>query len=278
MKGLVYTKDLFGGAVTIWVFGAHRHWGYKGGSSEEIEANNPGITWDLMNLFASLGINHVVSPIPAFNAEVVAEDDLQENLIPGMFRGLRADGVLIHRPGTTFAIASADCPTTVLYDPVKKVLAALHCGRDALLDRTLINTGIKGRNFGSVITAVTHKMMIDHQTFPPSLQAFVAAGIGADSFEHPTVDHPYAEQNAMLIDHLENRYRSFEPIVTDRVNGRISLNRLIERQLCGRFISPSKIEFDGVDTATDVDKDGVHLFHSNRRDKTKRNLVLVRLN
>ncbi len=279
MKGLVYTKDLFDGAVTIWVFGAERHWGYKGKSAAEIDANNPGIVFDLQNIFAELGVSRVVSPVPAFNAEVVGEDDLTDEVMTGMFRGLRADGVLIHRPGTMFAIASADCPTTVLYDPHKKVLAALHCGRDALVDRVLINTGKTNRNFRSVITAATHHMMMRYQTFPPSLLAFVAVGIGPDSFEHPTVDHPYAEQNRKLIAYLNFQHQSFgSRVVPDPVAGKINMNMLIERQLSGRFVNLGNIEFDGVDTATDVDEEGVHLFHSNRRDKTKRNLVLVRLN
>ncbi len=279
MSGLVYTKDLFDGAVTVWVFGAYRHWGYKGSSSVEIDQNNPGIVLDLQSIFSKLRMDRVVSPVPAFNARVVGEGDLKDEVMVGLWRGERADGTVIHTPGTTFAIASADCPTTVLYDPNRKILAALHCGREALIDKNLVQTGEKGREFPSVINAATDIMMRVHQTIPMNLLGFVLAGIGPDNFEHPTVDHPYAVQNARLITHLQNEHMSFKnKVVPDPVLGKIDLFKLIKRQLAGRWVYSRNIETDGVDTATDVDTDGNYLFHSNRRDKTMRNLVLVRLN
>lgn len=315
----VYVRKLFDGKVTLIVFGAPFNWNYAGTSREDMEAKNPGITAALEEVMREYGIKCALVPKPAFNAKVVTDADLPNELLPNFFRGADADGVILEKPGDAYLLASADCLATAIWDPRMGILAALHCGRDALVDRNRLNKseGAK-RTDESVIgtamkmldSAMRAKLQGDGSEAPNEmgwltgsdeqnesqindhnlLRAFLAAGIRPEEFDHPTVDHAYAVPNKAMIDYLElyearsdirrmNRLQSnalLPKIVTDLKEGKIDLFALVCRQFDEHNVE--QIEEDEFDTATSKDAAGNFLFHSNRRDKNLRNLVIVKLN
>lgn len=321
----VYKVDLFDGKVTVIVFGASRNWNYAGSSKEEMEAKNPGITDAIMAAMQEYGIERAFVPKPAFNAQVATEKDLKIELIPNFFRGADADGVIMTKPGDAYFLASADCLTTALFDGRTGAVAALHCGRDALIDRKWINEdkGELKREFSSVVDAgvrlLDHHFQYTHLSSPDmyrnnemgwlrggdeenlfkltdhaQMAAYLAAGIRPDTFTHPPVGK-YMIPNGLMIDHLLNfetktnsawkrkpfcddlvpRHRH-PPVVTDPKEGKIDLFALVRRQLDEHNVE--RVEEDEFDTATSKGPDNEFLFHSNRRDPTLRNLVIVKLN
>jgi len=291
----VYVRDLFGGKATVIVFGAPFNWNYAGSSREEMEAKNPGISGVIEDVMREFEIKRAFVPKPAFNAKVVTESDLTVELLPGFFRGADADGVILTKPGDAYFLASADCLAATVYDDRTGFIAALHCGRDALIDRAKINGDTaRVREHESVIYAACkyfEDAIINHQVhdlhgwhdetgWDPELaprerfEVFLAAGIRAETFDHPTVNHPYADVNTRMIAYLQ---KACPTAVVDAIQGKIDLFELVRHQLTWPNSHPV-IEDDGLDTATSVNDRGEFLFHSNRRDKLKRNLVVVRLN
>jgi len=314
----VYEQKLFCGKATMIVFGAPFDWNYAGANREEMEAKNPGISLALEEVMHTYDIRRALVPKPAFNAKVATANDLKIELLPGFFRGMDADGVLLTEPGDAYFLASADCLTTALFDVRMNAVAALHCGRDALIDRKFIDHMPK-RDHTSVIDAgvrhldelfqfahLSSRDVCENNEFGwlqggdeenmerlynhTGMVAYLAAGIRPDTFEHPTVNHPYAEANARMVKWLElfearsnilhtyhGRSTNSHPrVVTDSASGKIDLFALVRRQLWACRVD--RLEEDAFDTATSTGPDGEFLFHSNRRDKLKRNLVVVRLN
>lgn len=277
--------SLFNLHALATVFGASRNWNYAGASAAEMEVKNPGIVEAFTEARRVAGAKLVYAPKPAFNARVVHPEDLPLELLPGFFRGADADGVIL-RPGQSYALASADCPTVIIFDPVSQQLAALHLGRDAAIDRGRIE-GKEPREFESVIDAAIAEMELGGMTDRSDLRGFVVAGIGYEYFTHPITDlvdgeiNPYAERNRALIADLQERYDHagdgpFPTVVRDVALGQIDLTALIARQLAAHgIIVDLGRDSDGVDTHTDTYPDGRHVYHSNRRDKVARNLVLV---
>ncbi len=287
IPGPVYIRDLFGGKATIIAFGAPFNWNYAGASREEMEAKNPGITAVLEEVMRKYDIKRALVPKPAFNAKVVIDADLPNELLPNFFRGADADGVILERPDDAYFLASADCLAAAIFDPETGFLAALHCGRDALVDRVRLDTnGLKYRDQESVIDAGIY--LLDEEFFVRTgsnedssrMSVFLAAGIRPSSFHHPIQDVTYGETNERLILHLiEEQTKKgfyFSSIVKDVPNGSIDLFALARHQLHQHGIDV--VCEDEFDTATSKNEQGNFLFHSNRRDKVKRNLVIIKLN
>ena len=298
----IYVRTFANGKVTVAAYGGPFNWNFAGASREEMEAKNPGISQALLGVMEAAGIKRALVPKPAFNAQVVTKDDLGFEIIPNFYRGADADGVIITEPGDAYFLASADCLATALFDHRSGTLAALHCGRDALIDRKLINEGYKAaREQASVIDTAVQRLqkclpqMVGNieevltAAFDMSkLTAYLMAGIRPKTFDHPTIDNPYAEANNRMIDHLikfetmsdtpRRGYptRRFPPVVTDSVLGKIDLFSLVRRQLAEQRVT--NVHEDEFDTATSKAPNGDFLFHSNRRDKVKRNLVIIKLN
>ena len=284
----VYVRDLFGGKVTIIVFGAPFNWNYAGASREEMEAKNPGITAALEEVMRKYNIRRALVPKPAFNAKVVTDVDLPNELLPTFFRGADADGVILERSGDAYFLASADCVAVALFDPQTGIAAGLHCGRNAVIDRACLDSdGETRREHESVIHAAVQALdriafdlpeeSLLTETF--DIQAFLAAGIRPETFDHPTKDPKYGTANQRMVDHLlylQLKRGHLPSIVTDEVAGKIDLFALVRHQLDSEDVT--MIEEDEFDTATSKDADGKLIFHSNRRDPTERNLVVIMRN
>jgi len=151
-----------------------------------------------------------------------------------------------------------------------------------------------------IITPRPHSSVLDAGlkqvagTRADTLSVFIAAGIGPKTFDHPTTAlvqghdgamkaNPFVDTNLRLIRHLREVYDfngcffGQAPVVLDIDAGHINLDALIRVQLQNAGVLANSIESDEHDTATDKYHDGKFMFHSNRRDKTKRNLVVVKL-
>ncbi len=295
MRKPVYKRSLWRG-VEVVVFGADRNWSIAGGSREEIDANNPGVVDDILEVMRDLKIKRVFAPKPAFNAKVALTWDLSIEVFPGFFRGEDADGVIIVRPGDAYMLSSADCLTGILYNAWTLQLAPLHCGRDALVDKEAL-LGNKPRLHPSVIDHACERLKLERWGYSgySHLFAFLAAGIGPQSFTHPTTAtmqgpdgllmlNVRREENLRLIAHLQALQQRVgcragqHPIVANADQGAIDLVGLVQAQLMEKGILIENIQWDGRDTATDLDSDGNFLFHSHRRHDAKRNLVVVLLN
>lgn len=279
----VYVKDLFDGKVTIIVFGAPFNWNYAGASRAEMEAKNPGITTALEEVMRKYNIHCALVPKPAFNAKVVTDEDLPNELLPNFFRGADADGVILKESGDAYFLASADCLAAVIFDPQTGVVAALHCGRNALVDRMHLNAGDR-RKHETVIDAACDaldEIAYDEESLDEykKLQVFLAAGIRPETFNHPIHDEKYGAANKRMIDHLvllQSKRGQLPPIVTDVEAGKIDLFALARHQLAAQDIT--EIAEDEFDTATTMNINGGFVFHSNRRDESLRNLVVIRRN
>ncbi|MBI5370278.1 laccase domain-containing protein [Candidatus Uhrbacteria bacterium] len=294
MKSPAYVKGLWHGDVLVAVFGTVRNWNFAGETPEAIEANNPGVSADIAEVMDQLEIHRALVPRPAFHAMVCEPSQLTVERLPRFFRGVDADGVLLTESGDAYILASADCLTTVVYDCYQHTLVALHCGRNALIDRERL-AGKPPRQYASVIEAGLDALNRYARVDPSKLLVFLAAGIGPETFVHPTtemvpgpdgnpVPNKYAAANAQLIRHLTQKYamhagqlRDQPPIVTDSVQGKIDLVALAKVQLWKLGIPFDNMVWDGFDTATSSDG-SEPLFHSNRRNALMRNLVVVKLN
>lgn len=302
----VYQRPLFNGRASLIVYGAPTNWRFAGKTSAEMDVNNPGVTALINGLMERHAVKRAFAPAPAFNAEVVTDKDLHEEILPGFFRGANADGVILTKPGDAYFLASADCLTTAVYDRFSGFVAGLHCGRDALIDRKRLRDGENARKcvqrkYSTVIDAGVFLLMMMHLysssgkprydslllpkkegTNLDRFDAFLAAGIRPDSFAHPLSDEFRGRDNRHMIEWLEEYQRkdlSLPKIVTDHDQGKIDLFALVRHDLTYfQGCRPGNILEDTFDTATSKDADGEFLFHSNRRDRTKRNLVILRLN
>lgn len=79
------------------------------------------------------------------------------------------DAMVTDVPGVAIGVRTADCIPVLLYDPVHRVVAAVHAGwRGTVSD---------------IVATAIHVMMQRYDTFPFDLVAQIGPGIGPDSFQ-----------------------------------------------------------------------------------------------
>ena len=111
----------------------------------------------------------------------------------GRMRGpVEADGLITDVPGLGLVIKQADCQAVILFDPVRRVVANVHCGWRGNVKNILGNAVDRmGREFGcrpgDLLAAVGPSLgpccgeFKGHETiFPPSFRAFM---VGPDRFD-----------------------------------------------------------------------------------------------
>ena len=94
------------------------------------------------------------------------EDILAGPAAPGLFE---ADGLVTDRPGVCLAVFSADCIPVLLYDPVRRVVGAVHAGW-------------RGTALGAAARAA-EAMVRDFGCAPGDILAAIGPGIGPCCFE-----------------------------------------------------------------------------------------------
>lgn len=110
-----------------------------------------------------------------------------------------ADGLITDRPGVPLVIFSADCLPVLLYDPVKKVICAVHAGWRG----TVAGIAPKG----------VKKMVADYGCDPADILAAIGPGISKCHFEtHRDVPDAVGEilsaeeAESCIIDHKTGKY------------------------------------------------------------------------
>ncbi len=266
----------FSGQVSIHLLGKPHDWNISGDESELVLRRVGAVA-------QGLGVSKIFAPRPAkFNAEIVAADDLKEEIVLAdedrsviMYRGIDADGVEFPKHDQNgyyaFWLSSADCITIVARHSETGHTIAAHGGRDCLVDRGRINGGTP-RKFESVVHAIADRFS---KTERKALKVFMTCGIGPEHFEHRCDDAKYGQANAKMIFDIQRKWGATS-IHGDPFEGKISLSEVIRSQFVSLGVAPHNIGYDTVDTYTDTDPNGELRWWSNRRgDGKKRNGVLV---
>lgn len=129
-----------------------------------------------------------------------------------------ADGLMTDIPGLTLAVFTADCIPVLLYDPKRRVIAALHAGW-------------RGTAAG-IVTVAVGQMASVYGTDPADILAAVGPGIGPDCFETHE-DVPNAMTAAMAGGVL--------PFIQLKDNGKFAVDL--------KGINAKRLELAGVDPA-----------------------------
>lgn len=155
--------------------------------------------------------------------------------------GVYADGCFIH-PHQAFGIVSADCATIVIHDGSGEFLIAAHAGRDSVIDREAILTGVPSReHFGVVHTVVSCAKEIGIRV--RSLHLGVFGGIRSNFLHNPqhSVHGPF---NQAFIKWCRNA----EGAVRNSRTGDIDMYCVIQSVAVQLGIPRSNIAFDDIDT------------------------------
>lgn len=167
---------------------------------------------------------------------VTEEDAFQDLYEPTHFEG---DGLITNCPGLTLAVFYADCIPVLLYDPVCRVIAAVH-------------SGWRGTSLGIVNNAV-NQMCDTFGCQANDILAAIGPGISSCCFEtHDDVPTAMQEHLGDLV----------EPFVFQQPNGKyhIDLKSIIKKQLQKRGLLSEHISVSDLCTACHLD-----LFWSHRK-------------
>ncbi|WP_159467078.1 peptidoglycan editing factor PgeF [Dyadobacter sp. 3J3] len=87
--------------------------------------------------------------------------------VPGRYEGF--DAMITHVPNIHLAVTIADCTPILIFDPVKKVVAAIHAGWRGTVQQIVLKTGLA--------------MQKEYGTIPEDCLAYVGTCIDECSFE-----------------------------------------------------------------------------------------------
>lgn len=155
-----------------------------------------------------------------------------------------ADGLMTDLPGVALVIYSADCIPILFYDPVRRVIAAVHAGW-------------RGTAAG-IATAAVERMADVFGCNPADILAAVGPGIGPDCFETHE-DVPNAMTAALSTAVLRH--------IKIKENGKfaVDLKAINAMRLEQAGLDPDHIAVSGICTACDPDR-----FWSHRKQGTSR--------
>ena len=227
----------------------------------------------ICTIAAIRGAKCVIAPIPSrLSGTVIAARNVPPEgvirLTPPFLRGIYADGAFLGR-NEAFFMASADCPIVVLVGTQSGIVAALHGGRDAIIDRSAAEKGIPSRRYESVVDAALARFPDE----PDAIFAFIGFGIGARHFRHPFGHPVHGKRNRALVSYLMHKYGCV--VRGAEEEGCIDLSEIIFRQIVRHKIPACNIKRDGADTFSDKDASGEYRFWSHARGDDGRNGILV---
>lgn len=148
-----------------------------------------------------------------------------------------ADGLITALPGICLVIRTADCVPVFMYDPVEKVLGAVHSGwKGTLLD-------ISGRCVNDIVRIYGSK--------PENMYAFILPSIGPEFYE------------------VNNDVAKFFPDETEERDGKLFVNlwQRVEKSLKKEGIDESRIFNSGI-----CNRKNCKEFYSHRNGDMGRNL------
>lgn len=173
---------------------------------------------------------------------IITRADISRDELPG------CDAYVTNLPGCAIGVRTADCVPVLLYDPVRRVVAAVHAGWKGTVKRIPQKT---------ITTLITR-----FRTRPEDLVAVIGPSISADSFQVGEEVVTFFKQQGFPMDEIW----SFRGPVTGRpMEGGHhidlwSANRWLLEQ---SGVRPEKIRVAGIDTYTTPD------FFSARREGTR---------
>lgn len=168
------------------------------------------------------------------NSVISVKKNAKQNNILGA-----ADALITNKPDIPLTILVADCFVVFILDPIKKAIAAIHCGwRGAA--KNIIGETIK-------------KMSLEYNVKPQDCLAAVSPGIGICCFL----------VNKDIYNEFNNVYPQWKDLyLQNKKQWFIDLNKIILRLLLAEGIKEENIS--GCDLCTSCKTD---LFYSYRRDK-----------
>lgn len=172
-------------------------------------------------------------------------------------RGAQVDGVILAR--ATGAIASADCPTIVVYCPVIRHVIFAHAGSKSLIDIDHVLHGQSARPNKSVVDEIM-KVAKNYSFY--KVKVFITCGISGPCYHFPELVHSVRTTFGHAC------------VAGDGID----LKKIIAQQFFQYGVMD--VLTDNINTYADKDGKGEFLWHSYRRGKTEeekrgRNLVLV---
>lgn len=272
--------------ATAMMWGCPTDWRTARLEKEGDQEKAPEVIELLCTLAIEYNVQRISSPnVSDFNSRFLS-DTFQypwKLSLPGsackLHRGLRGDGFEIHR-GDAGIIAPADCAVIVVTTPSGRVLM-LHAGRDSLVDRAFLNTGIRAKPHESIIFAAWDELCrVDKEDARLSNWHILPSISAGEHFKHDWDDPKWGASNQRLVNYI-TRYKH-DVVGRPKKLGVIDVAALIAAQLtefCG--LSQDQITSDGRCTYKEVAVDSSPIWHSNARaihtgsDPKARNLVVV---
>ena len=142
-------------------------------TKESLDEVNPRFTGDSIDIFeynrkelaAKLGIqsNQLIFP-RQMHTNCVAE--ILE--IPS-FEIEETDALITHQPGICLCIQTADCVPVLLFDPVKKVIAAVHAGWRGTVSK--------------IVEVAVNKMVTEYHSSPKNILVAIGPSISPEIYE-----------------------------------------------------------------------------------------------
>lgn len=281
---------LFDGEVTVHAFGREHgcNFSFMGiDTSQDPHYTHPQI-------FAALGsvpgLADFYAPSPTqMNAKVVSPFDLihspeakvwegNRTVTPqGNFRlhrGLFADGLTGLTPWIGYAMSAADCALIVVRS--EDIIIAAHAGRESILDMKRLK-GEPPREKESVVDTICEKVLSANQV--RNAEVWVGFSISPGRhFEH-VVGNPAFPVNDVLVKYVTDRYGKicFKDDGQDGLRGWLDTKELIRQQFLRAGVDEKNITLDTMCTYSDT-KDGEHMWYSNKRSGSYRNLIAVVVN
>lgn len=187
------------------------------------------VNTNLQLLASSLNIpvDHIVLPHQVHKTEVrVIDQSYLKSSVEERNRFLESvDAVVTALQGVCIGVSTADCVPILIYDPVKRVSAAIHAGWRGTCDRIAEKTLVL--------------MLREYRCNPSDLKAVIGPSISLESFEVGDEVYEQFEAKGFLM-----------PQITTRINNRwhIDLWEANRLQLTNLDLAPSNIHISGICT------------------------------
>ncbi|MDZ7726385.1 MAG: laccase domain-containing protein [Candidatus Campbellbacteria bacterium] len=217
----------------------------------------------LLSIARELGATRIFCPYPVHGTTISSSKiktlDVSRTK-RRIYREVKADGAEIDKE-EAYGLASGDCHTVALQDPVTGKTIAIHFNRENGVDDDILSKALRHFRKGSA----------------ERLIAVITLGIDSAHFKHDWENHKHGKKNRRRTCELIGKYG---PEIVDWPlgEGKIDLRRIAARKLVEAGLLPSNIYADLFDTYFDP------RFWSHRASQTRgsakfgekgRNMVLV---
>ncbi|WP_291951863.1 peptidoglycan editing factor PgeF [Campylobacter sp.] len=128
---------------------------------------------------------------------------------------INCDGVISSLKNTALCILSADCLPILLYDQNKKVIAALHSGRQG--------------SFQNILKQTIIKMQTQFQSIPGDIQLIISAGICAQNYEIDGEILHYAKKNFSQF--IKENKLDLKKIIKFQANA-LGISKILDINIC----------------------------------------------